>query len=52
MMKQNILIKRNAEVLISQINGEIEYVERYLGKLKVKLNELETIIGGLKDGEE
>ena len=39
--------KQNAQILISQINGEIEYVEMYLSKLKVKLNELESIIKDL-----
>ena len=50
MMEQEILKnsnKQNAQILINQINGEIEYVERYLSKLKVKVNELETIIKNL-----
>lgn len=50
MMEQELLKtskKQNAQILISQINGEIEYVERYLSKLKVKVNELETIIKDL-----
>ena len=49
-MEQEILKnsnKQNAQILINQINGEIEYVERYLSKLKVKVNELETIIKNL-----
>jgi len=36
--------KRNAQILITQINDEIEYVERYLSKLKNEINELESII--------
>ena len=51
-MEQNTLIKRNAETLISEIKDEIEYVERYLGKLKVKVNELETMINCFRDGNE
>ncbi len=46
-MEQNLLKtanKRNAQILITQINDEIEYVERYLSKLKVEINELESII--------
>ena len=32
---------------MSQINGEIEYIEEYLSKLKMKVSELETIINEL-----
>ena len=39
--------KRNAQILITQINDEIEYVERYLSKLKIEINELESIIKDL-----
>lgn len=39
--------KRNAQILITQINDEIEYVERYLSKLKNEINELESIIKDL-----
>ncbi len=45
-MDENLLkdnFKQNAYVLINQINGEIEYIEIYLSKLKEKVNELETI---------
>ena len=50
MMEQELLKtskKQNAKILISQIYGEIEYVETYLSKLKVKLNELESIINDI-----
>lgn len=49
-MEQDLLKtskKQNAQILISQINGEIEYAERYLSKLKVKLTELEAIINDI-----
>ena len=39
--------KRTAQILMSQINGEIEYIEQYLSKLKMKVSELETIINEL-----
>jgi hypothetical protein len=39
--------KRTAQILMSQINGEIEYIEEYLSKLKMKVSELETIINEL-----
>lgn len=39
--------KQNAQILITQIHGEIEYVETYLSKLKVKLNDLESIINDI-----
>jgi len=41
---QKTYFKQNACVLINQINGEIEYIEHYLSKLKEKVNELEAII--------
>ncbi len=39
--------KQDAKILITEIRGEIEYVETYLEKLKNKLEELELIINGL-----
>lgn len=39
--------KQNAKILITQIYGEIDYVEKYLAKLKDKVDELKSIIDGI-----
>ena len=39
--------KMDAKILISEVRGEIDYIEVYIQKLKNKLEELELIINEL-----